>query len=76
MRYIIAERISVYGMWHYQKHKHVTMREREMKMTFCGTDPSCILKVWRCLRCPTLPYILGSESYYQFVPIWTMVTPE
>lgn len=29
MRYIIAERISVYGMWHYQKHKHVTMRERD-----------------------------------------------
>lgn len=29
MRCIIAERISVYGMWHYQKYKHVTMRERE-----------------------------------------------
>lgn len=28
MRCIIAERIRVCGMWHYQKHKHVTMRER------------------------------------------------
>jgi len=29
MRCIIAERISVNGMWHYQKYKHVTMRERK-----------------------------------------------
>lgn len=29
-------------------------REKEMKMTFCGMDPSCIPKLWRCLHCPTL----------------------
>lgn len=78
MRCIIAERIGLNGMWHYQKHKHVTMRGRERDendplwhRSFMHTEG---LEV-SALSYFTV-YTLETRSYYQFVPFWTTVAPE